>query len=144
MSQEYLTVVRRHPPHRLRQLTYESAVFQSELGHVLRSGSCPYRPVTGKAARIDKAADISEGIGERHPLTPSLFHICKSAAAISLSPSPSPSLAAPWSRIRWMPPAGSVWRGGHELEAPPRDHTSGCIGDETATSTRPQIGRAHV
>src|SRR3546814_5808987 len=101
-------------------------------------------PVTGNAARIDKAADIGEGIGERHPLTPSLFHICKSAAAISLSPSPSPSLAAPWSRIRWMPPAGSVWRGGHELEAPPRDHTSGCIGDETATSTRPQIGRAHV
>jgi hypothetical protein len=41
MFQKYLTVVRRHQSHRLSQLTYEPAVFQSEVDHFLRSGSCP-------------------------------------------------------------------------------------------------------
>lgn len=94
MSQKYLTVVRRHQPHRLRQLTYEPAIFQSEVDHFLVPAVARRGPLrVNVAARSHEAADI-EGIGGRRPLAPSLFHICKSATALSLSPCPPPSLAA--------------------------------------------------
>ncbi|MHA4836625.1 hypothetical protein [Sphingopyxis sp. MSC1_008] len=41
MSEEYDTVARRHQPQCPRQLANEPTVFQSEVDHFLRSGSCP-------------------------------------------------------------------------------------------------------